>query len=146
MREALLFLHVLSAATWIGGGFFAVFAYGRLAGSGLDSAGRALRRLSEGGSRYFGPAAGLTLLTGIMLVLTSDPYGWGDAFVIVGLSAFVFSAAFQPLVSGKAEERLLAAVDEGSASVRSELGIFYRNSAIELGVLVFALWAMVAKL
>ena len=146
MREALLFLHILSAASWIGGGLFAMFAYGRLAGSGPGSAGRALRQLSEGGNRYFGTAAGLTLLTGIILVLTSDPYGWGDVFVIIGLSAFVFSAAFQPLVGEKAEERLLAAVDEGTANVRSELGIFYRNSAIELGVLVFALWAMVTKL
>lgn len=83
----MLLFHVLGAAAWIGGGLFAMFAFTRLVNSGDEGAGSALERIAAGADRYFGPAAVVTLLTGIGLVLVSDAFGWGDAFVLIGIGA-----------------------------------------------------------
>jgi hypothetical protein len=143
MRDFLVFLHVLSAAAWIGGSLYAMYAYSRI--TSVGGSGAILKAVSERGGRYYGSSAGLTLLTGILLVLTQDPWGWGDLFVIIGLSVFAFSAVYQPLIATKTEERLLAAA-AGDGDVTSALRSFYGVTGLELAVLLFALYAMVAKL
>ena len=144
MREGLLFLHIFGAAGWIGGGLYAWHAYTQLARS-TETSGRALETLSKRADRYFGPVAGLTLITGIALVWTEDAWTWTDTFVLIGIGVFVFSAAFQPLVSSKTEQRLLTSVESGSG-VDDALRGAQRVFAIDTAVVLVALWAMVAKL
>jgi uncharacterized membrane protein len=144
MRDWLLFFHILGAAGWIGGGLYAWHAYTQL-GRNTETSGRALETLSKKADRYFGPVAGLTLITGIALVWTQDAWTWTDTFVLIGIGVFVFSAAFQPLVSSKAQDRLLAAVESGSG-VDDALSRAQRVFAIDTAVVLVALWAMVAKL
>jgi hypothetical protein len=104
-----------------------------------------LQTLSKRADRYFGPVAGLTLITGIALVWTQDAWTWTDTFVLIGIGVFVFSAAFQPLVSSKTEQRLLASVESGSG-VDGALRGAQRVFAIDTAVVLVALWAMIAKL
>lgn len=144
MRDGLLTLHILSAAAWIGGGLYGWYAFTHLARAG-DEAGDSVPALARTADRYFGPAAGLTLLTGILLVLTVDPWGWTDAFVLVGFGVFIFSAIWQPLVANKVQARLLGAV-AGEGDTDQAIGVFHRSTALEVGTLVFAVWAMVSKL
>lgn len=144
MRTWLLIGHILSAAAWIGGGLFSWFATIQLTRAGGE-AGHAVRRISEKADRYFGAAAGLTLLTGLSLVLFTDPWGWTDAFVLVGIGVFLFSAAWQPLVASKVDERLLTAIDEGG-DTSAALSAFNRVAVVDIGILLIALWAMVVKL
>jgi hypothetical protein len=101
--------------------------------------------LARTADRYFGPAAGLTLLTGILLVLAVDPWGWTDAFVLVGLGVFLFSAIWQPLVANKVQARLLGAL-AGESDTGEALGAFHRSAAVDVAILVVAVWAMVSKL
>ena len=143
LHEGLLVLHILGAAGWIGGGLFGWFSQVQLARN-ASSSGRALHTLAERADRFFGPVVGLTLLTGIALVWTQDAWGWSDTFVLMGIGAIVFSALFQPLVSSKDQERLLAAVERGQAG--AEIKASNRTAAIEMTVLLVVLWAMVAKL
>jgi hypothetical protein len=89
--------------------------------------------------------ATLTLLSGIALVWTQDAWTWTDTFVLIGMGVFVFSAAFQPLVASKTEKRLLAAVEEGS-DVDPAVKASHRVFAIDLAVVLVALWSMVVKL
>lgn len=144
MRDWLLFLHILGAAGWIGGGLYGWFSYTQIA-KNASTSGKALTTLSATADRYFGPVALLTLLTGIALVWTQDPWQWNDTFVLVGIGVFVFSAAYQPLVSSKNEKRLLDAVDSGQG-VRPALAASHRVFAVDIGVVLVALWAMVVKL
>lgn len=144
MREGLVFLHILGAAGWIGGGLYAWHTYTQLARN-TETSGRALETLSKRADRYFGPVAGLTLITGIALVWTEDAWTWTDTFVLIGIGVFVFSAVFQPLVSSKTEQRLLASVESGSG-VDDALRGAQRVFAIDTAVVLVALWAMVAKL
>jgi uncharacterized membrane protein len=143
MRDWLLILHILGAAAWLGGGLHSWYAYNQLVRKPEISEG-SLTTLSKSADRFFGPAAVLTLLTGVILVLTQDPWGWSDGFVIVGLGVFLFSAISQPLAAAKVEERLLAAA-AGEGDMRSALGRFNRTALVDVGVVVVALWAMVVK-
>lgn len=144
MRDWLLIFHILGAAAWIGGGLHSWFSYTQLARA-AETSGSSLVTLSKSADRYFGPVAVLTLLTGVVLVLTEDAWGWGDTFVIIGLGVFLFSAVWQPLVSSKVEKRLLDA-SEGRGSLGAAMGAFHRTAMVDVAVLLVALWAMVVKL
>ena len=144
MRDGLVILHILSAATWIGGGLYSWYAFSQLAKAGSE-AGDSIPRLAATADRYFGPAAGLTLISGIALVLFVDPWGWSDVFVWIGIGVFVFSAIWQPLVSSKVQTRLVGSL-EGDGDTRAALSGFNRSTAIEMATLVIAVWAMVTKM
>ena len=144
MRDWLLILHILGAAAWIGGGLYAWFAYTQIAKDWTRSGG-ALQTLAKGADRYFGPTAVLTLLTGIALVWTQDPWTWNDTFVLVGIGVFIFSAVWQPLVASKTEARLLEAVETGG-DVPAAMRVASRSMAVDVAVVHVALWAMVVKL
>ena len=138
MRDWLLILHILGAAAWIGGGLYAWFAYTQIAKDWTRSGG-ALQTLAKGADRYFGPTAVLTLLTGIALVWTQDPWTWNDTFVLVGIGVFIFSAVWQPLVASKTETRLLEAVETG-ADVPAAMRVASRSMAVDVAVVLVALW------
>jgi uncharacterized membrane protein len=144
MRDWLIFFHILGAAGWIGGGLHGWFSYTQIAKSSSTS-GKALATLTGAADRYFGPVAVLTLLTGIGLVWTQDPWRWNDTFVLIGIGVFVFSAVYQPLVASKTEKRLLDAVDAGD-DIGLALNASHRVFAVDMAVVLVALWAMVVKL
>lgn len=144
MRDGLLILHILAAAAWIGGGLYSWYSFTQLARAGADS-GDSVPRLAKTAGRYFGPAAGLTLLSGIALVALVDPWNWTDTFVLVGLGVFVFSAIWQPLVGNKVQERLLGSIG-GEGDTSAALSGFHRSSAVDIAVLIVTVWAMVTKL
>lgn len=144
MGDGLLILHILSAATWIGGGVYSWFAFTQLAKAG-NEAGDSVPRLAATADRYFGPAAGLTLLSGIALVLFVDPWSWTDMFVLIGIGVFVFSAIWQPVVASKVQARLLGSL-AGGGDMKAAMSGFHRSTAIELATLVIAVWAMVTKI
>lgn len=141
MRNVLLILHILGAAGWIGAGLYGWFSYTKLARAG---AGGGLRAVTEAADKFFGPVAALTLLSGIALVWTQDAWAWNDTFVLIGVGVFAFSAGWQPLVAAKAEERLLDSVESGH-DVDGALIAFSRSTAVDVAVVLVALWAMVVK-
>lgn len=144
MRDGLLFLHIIGAAGWIGGGLYAWYTQNKIA---RDSAAArpTLPLLTKASGAYFGAVSGLTLLSGIALVWTQDPWAWNDTFVLIGIGVFIFSAVWQPLVSQKVGGRLLTAVEEGR-DPSAELTAGNRTTVLEVLVLLVALWAMIAKL
>ena len=144
MNDILLFLHILGAAGWIGAGLYTYFIFPRIARKGAE--GRpAITEMASSADRFFGPAAGLVLLTGIGLVLESDLYGWSDTFVWVGISVFVLSAIWQPLVASKAEDRVMSAV-AGEGAIGPAISAWRRVGLFDVAIVLIALWAMVVKL
>jgi uncharacterized membrane protein len=89
VRDTLLIIHILSAAAWIGGSFMLAFAGPRMAKAGGPASGAWVGVVLEAVTRFFTPAAVLTLLSGIGLVLAVEPWGWSDAFVGIGIAAVV---------------------------------------------------------
>jgi hypothetical protein len=145
MRDFLLFLHIIGAAGWIGGGLYGYFTYPAVARTGPPTAAPILRGFEKWGGAYFGVTSGLVLLSGIALVLTSDAFGWGDAFVLIGLGAFLISGIVQGAIGRKANERLTAAAESGS-DIPQAVSSWRQTSVIDLVVLFVVVWAMVTKL
>ena len=86
--QLLLFVHVTMAVIWVGGGlmvqFFALRATmsgdpQRVATFGLD-----VEWIAD---RVFIPGSLLAFLSGILLVIDSDFYGFGDDWIVIGLDA-----------------------------------------------------------
>lgn len=145
MRDFLLFLHIIGGAGWIGGGLFGMFAYPAVARSEPPTGARILEGFEKWGSVYFGVTSGIVLLSGIALVLTSDAFGWGDTFVLIGLGAFLVSGIVQSTVGKKANERLAAAAETGN-DLPAAVSSWRQISTIDLVVLFVVVWAMVTKL
>ena len=145
MRDLLLFLHIIGAACWIGGGLFGTLAYPTVARAEPPTGARILQGFEKWGSVYFGVTSGLVLLSGIALVLTSDAFGWGDTFVLIGLGAFLISGIVQSTVGKKANERLAAAAESGS-DLPKAVSSWRQISMIDIVILFVVVWAMVTKL
>jgi uncharacterized membrane protein len=145
MRNFLLFLHILGAAGWLGGGLYGFQTYTQIARIGPPTAGDALKELEKRGKMYFGVTSGLVLVSGVALVLTSDAFGWTDGFVLIGLGAFILSGVVQSLVGKKANERLNEAATTGSG-IEPAVRFWQIAAGWDLVILVVVVWAMVTRI
>lgn len=141
MSEFLLVVHILAAAAWIGGSLFAGVSFAGMASTlGLKS----LRSLDESiGTRYFGTAVGLLVLSGIGLVFSSDQFGWGDAFVLVGIGVVVVDGILEGAIFGPRLKRIAESETEDLTAFRRLLS---SSTISHLALFVLAVWAMVVKL
>ena len=145
MRNFLLFLHILGAAGWLGGGLYGFQTFTQVARIGPPAGGDSLKELEKRGRVYFGVTSGLVFLSGVALVLTSDAFGWTDGFVLIGLGAFILSGVVQSLVGKKANERLTEAATTGSG-IEPAVRSWQFASAWDLAILFVVVWAMVTKI
>jgi hypothetical protein len=95
------------------------------------------------GSKFFGTAVGLLLLSGIGLVLTADEYGFGETFVLIGIGVVVVDGIVEGAIVGPRAKRLTEASDDRSLDYSK---LLTQSSVVLLVLLGFAVWAMVAKL
>jgi hypothetical protein len=145
VHDGLLFLHILGAAAWIGGGIYGYFSYPALVRLGPPTAEGLLKGMEKWGAIYFGSASGLVVLSGIGLVLTSDAYDWSDTFVLIGLGAFIASGVIQSTIGKKANERVMEAAVTG-AGIPEAIKTAQQAGLWDFVVLFVTLWAMITKL
>lgn len=148
LNEILLFVHVLSAAVWVGGAVMFHIIAERVTVS--NDPGRISSLLGDAdflGKRYFGPASGVTLIAGLWLVFEGR-WGFDRIFVLGGLTGVVFSTilgfGFIEPVAKRVTEALggNATVTE---DVRSGLDRIRNVSRIDLLILVSVLFLMTVK-
>ncbi|MGH8948537.1 MAG: hypothetical protein ACRDXF_06710, partial [Acidimicrobiia bacterium] len=140
MRDGLLFLHIVGVAGWLGGGVYALYTYSALATMEPAAAASAFQRLKKVEDGFFGPASGLVLLSGVGMVLTSEAFGWGDAFVLIGLSAFLISAILGATIGKRNSKRLLEAASTGSG-VNDALRSWRFGTTWDFVILAVVIWA-----
>lgn len=141
MRDVLLTIHILAAAGFVGGGVYSLSSFpGSIREYGLR---RAMERDEAVGRVFFSVAVGVLLLSGIALVLDSDVYGWGDAFVWVGIGVIVLDGIFEGAYLQR-KGRQLAEMDEPPApAVRS---LLWQSGVVTAVFAVVAVYSMVSKL
>jgi len=139
MDGLLLTVHIFSAAVWIGGGVYASVSYPRHAANGTLRAVMAVDQ--KLGAVVFGTAIALLLLSGVGLVLMSDTFGFGHAFVLIGIGVIVLSSILEGTVFGPATKRMLE--DEGATQLP---GVLRWALPIYIVFFGFTIWAMVTKL
>jgi uncharacterized membrane protein len=85
----LLFVHISMAVIWVGGGLMMQFFGIRAAMSGDPSRFATLGEDIEWiANRVFIPSSLLAFLTGVLLVIESDFYGFGDDWIVIGLALY----------------------------------------------------------
>ena len=105
--EVLLFVHVAMAVTWVGGAtmiqFFALRAMRatdplRLAELGSD--------VEWVGKRVLTPAAGLAVVSGVLMVIDAEFWGFGDDWIVIGIVLFAITFLAGTLFFGPESGRL----------------------------------------
>lgn len=74
------------------------------------------RSVTRVGNAIVGPGAVLILITGVIMVIDQEAFGFGDSWVTVGLTAIILLIAFGPLFFTPAERRLAEAAERDIAA------------------------------
>jgi uncharacterized membrane protein len=143
----LKFLHIVGAIGWIGGVVTFSIISARVAYEKDQAVLAAMTRLMRfNGMVVIGPASGLTLLAGIVMIAVS---GMGvPLWVIWGFTAMIVSSALGATLIRRANEEVRAVAaaaepdDERLSALQRRLVVL---NTINVLVLVSAVWAMVFK-
>jgi uncharacterized membrane protein len=146
LYEWLLFLHLVAVALWLGGVVISVLGTLVVRSRELELVGRFAGSLRIVGPTVLGPSMLAVLALGIWLVVRSDAWDFGQAWVIAGLglfaAAFVIGVVFQARSAGGAQ-RAVDRGDQGEA-LRQLCRWIWGMRVIAI-LLVVAAWDMVAK-
>jgi uncharacterized membrane protein len=141
------FLHIVGAIGWIGGTVTFSILSARLAREQNQAVLEAITHLMRiNGMAIIGPASGLTLIAGIILIAVS---GLGvPLWVIWGFAAIIMSVAFGAILIGptnKALREVAAAAEPSELRLEALRRRLVTLNIINVLVLLSAVWAMVAK-
>ena len=144
--QFVLWIHILAAASWFGGGV-ATQIGGQLFASEPDTSRAAWYRLIlRLGQILYTPAAVIVLITGVLLVTGSEAYGFGSTFVSIGFLAVIVGAGLGMAVYGPRSRDASAALESGDSSAASAAMARIRQAGLlELGLLAITIASMVWK-
>ena len=147
LYDWLLFLHVLAAMVWVGGGvLLAVMAARVLRDPDPAAVGRFTGSLGVLGPRVLAPATVAVLGLAIGLVVESDAWDFGQLWVQLGLglfaAAFLVGAVWQ---SRTALAATRAAARNDDAEARRQLRRWLCGYGLIVALLVVAAWDMTTK-
>lgn len=145
--EFFLTIHILAAMVWFGAGVFLNVLMGKLSASGDFQTIGKLSGLGKFYSRaIFDPAAIVTLLAGVAMVLVQDGLEFSDPFISIGFAGVLITLGLGHGVISPTSEKLQAAFAEGRAEDAQALGKkMGMVSMIDTLVLVLVIIAMVVK-
>lgn len=159
MYTTLKFIHVMAAIVWIGSGVALLSVTAALLRARDYDGAAALGRQSQKlGTRLFAPAAVVTLIAGVAMVIVGG-LSFARAWIIIGLGGVALSFVFGVVLGERAEATLREALADRGASdgpvatdgagtdvaVAEARRRLMLTSGIDLVVLTFVVWAMVAK-
>lgn len=146
-REILLILHITGAGTWLGANIVQAVVPPIAARQGSAALAGWYRITTALSTRLYIPAAVLILLTGVLLVLNNEAYGFGEVFVTIGFGMIVVGALLGQFVFGPGGEAVAEAVEaEDQTAIRSTVGRMTRFGLIDTLLLLFTITAMVLRL
>jgi hypothetical protein len=146
-RDMLLVLHIAGAGTWLGANVLQAVVPPVAARSGGAVLAGWYRITTAISTRLYIPAAILILISGVLLVLDSDAYGFGSLFVTIGFGMIVIGALFGKFVFGPGGEAAAVAVESGDGSaIKRAVSRLTTFGLIDTLLLLFTITAMVLRL
>ncbi len=146
-REILLIFHIVGAGTWLGANIVQAVVPPIAARQGEVALAAWYRISTNLATRLYIPAALLILLTGVLMVLDSEAYGFGTLFVTIGFGMIVVGALLGQFVFGPGGEAAAAAVESGDGTrVKNAVARLTRFGLIDTLLLLFTITAMVLRL
>ena len=142
----LLFAHVSMAVVWIGGGLMMQFFGIRAAMSGDPSRFATLGEDIEWiANRVFIPASLLAFVSGVLLVIESDFYGFGDDWIVIGLALYATTFLAGLLFLGPESARVGKLTAEGSPQAGPRMLRLLLLARLDLVLLFLMLYDMTVK-
>ncbi|HJS71489.1 MAG TPA: DUF2269 family protein [Acidimicrobiia bacterium] len=146
-RDILLVLHIAGAGTWLGANVVQAVVPPAAARAGEATLAGWYRITGAMSKTLYMPAAILILITGILLVVESDAYGFGSLFVTIGFGMIVVGAILGITVFGPGGEAAAEAVETGDQPViRTAVARLTRWGVIDTLLLLFTITVMVLRL
>lgn len=146
-REILLVVHIAGAGTWLGANIVQAVVPPIAARTSAEVLAGWYRITSAMATRLYVPAAIVILLSGVLLVLDSEAYGFGTLFVTIGMGMIVAGALLGQFVFGPGGEAAADAVESGDGgAVRRSVARLTRFGLIDTLLLLFTITAMVLRL
>ncbi len=145
-RNILLVIHIAAVGAWFGANIVQAIVPGLIGPE--SAAASAWFRVTEKMAKSLYIPAGVTILvTGILLVLNSEVYGFGTMFVSIGFLAVIVGAVLGSVVFGPRSRAIADALDSGDVTLanrlRANTGGF---GVLDTLIVLFTIFAMVAKL
>ena len=148
--EVLKFLHVAAVIAWVGAAVGLAFLQMRLRGAGDTSTLMGVGRQMESmGKIYFSPLAATTLVTGILMVATTDGLSFEDPWIVIGIAGIAASLGIglgMIAPTGKKLAEASQATPPDGPAIASLSQRMRLLTTINIVILFFVIWAMVTKL
>jgi hypothetical protein len=145
-RNLLLVIHIAAVGAWLGANVIQALVPG-LIGPESAAASAWFRATEKLSGRFYIPVGVTVLLSGILLVLNSEIYSFGSAFVAIGFLAIIVGAVLGSVVFGPKSRAIADAIDSGDTTLaRTTRESTGRFGILDTLVLLFTIYAMVAKL
>lgn len=146
-RNILLILHIAGAGTWLGANVVQAVVPPLAAKRSSEVLAGWYQITSAMSKRLYIPAAVIILITGVLMVLDSEAYGFGTLFVTIGFGMIVIGALLGSLVFGPGGEQAAVAVESGDGNaIRRAVARLTRYGLIDTLLLLFTITAMVIRL
>lgn len=146
LSELLLIVHIAGAGVWLGANVLQAVVPRMAAKQGDEAVAGWYRVAAKLGNRVYVPASVLILITGILLVVQIDAYGFGTRFVTVGFAMIVIGAVLGVVVFEKTSNLAADAIearDEGV--VRAAVTKLAGFGALDTALLLLTITAMVTR-
>jgi hypothetical protein len=147
LYDWLMVVHVLAAMLWVGG-LATAGAFGLMAARATDPAmlGAVVSSLRRIGPLLFGLPAGVLVLFGVLMVLDSSEWGFGQTWIRAAVVLLVASAALGATLARGAIEAAGGALAAGdSAGAARLVARWSRVIGLILALLVLATCDMIIK-
>jgi uncharacterized membrane protein len=147
LYNTLLFVHIVFAAVWLGGGIMTHFYAMRAMKASRAEAISFLKMADWAGKKVFMPSSIIVLVWGLWMVLAFDVWKLTDPWVWIGLLGIVVSGGIGSGVVGPAAAKLSDALQsDADQSVIDEISKkIMLFSRIDLIVLTVIVWDMAYK-
>lgn len=147
LYNLLKFVHVLAAATWVGGAITLKIQSDRALRSDPDRAAQLASETERVGSTVLMPASIVLLVAGLWMIFESD-IGFGPLWVKLGLAIYVISAVAGAVFLGPLYKQvgvLRAERGAGDPELTSRLQRISALSWVDMALLVAAVFVMTVK-
>jgi uncharacterized membrane protein len=142
----LLFVHVSVAVIWIGGALMMQFFGIRASMSGDPARMATLGQDIEWiGNRVFVPASLVAFVSGILLVVESDFYGFGDDWIVIALALYATTFLTGLLFLGPESGRVGKLTTEGSPAAGPRTLRLIMLARLDLVLLFLLIYDMTIK-
>jgi hypothetical protein len=147
--EFLQFVHVAAVIAWVGAPVILTVLQARLRRAGDHATLMGIgRQMETVGKIYFSPLAATTLVTGILMIATTDGLSFGDPWVLIGFAGIAATMAMGLGVitpTGKKLAEASGAKPPDTAAITALSQRITTLTVVNMVILFFVVWAMVAK-